>query len=159
MKELYLIRHAKSSWDHAHLDDFDRSLDDRGLRDAPKMAEIFGEKWPAPDILLTSPAIRAYQTAQFFRRGWGLSWDRFLLNDSIYEASPEALREVIAEVSPGIRTLALVGHNPGLSLLINELTAQNFELKTACIARISSEGSSFEVGKCHLVETRSPRDF
>jgi len=63
MKRLYLVRHAKSSWDHPGLEDFDRPLNKRGMRDAPKMGEYLAEQRILPQIIVSSPARRAHATA------------------------------------------------------------------------------------------------
>ena len=67
MKKLFLIRHAKSSWENPDLSDFERPLNNRGIQNAPVMAKRFIKKWNAPQILLCSPATRAKQTAEYFK--------------------------------------------------------------------------------------------
>jgi len=159
MKELYLIRHAKSDWEHAHLDDFDRPLNDRGLRDAPKMARAIAMRWERPAFLITSPAIRAFQTAQFFRKEWGVDWSAFRMDPSVYEATAETLLSLIQDVLPAHSRLALVGHNPGISLLIDHLIGSETDLKTCCAARIEIKESGLTASSAELRELFSPRDF
>ncbi|MBC2600213.1 histidine phosphatase family protein [Puniceicoccus vermicola] len=159
MRELILIRHAKSGWEHPHLNDFDRPLDDRGLRDAPKMAKRFGPRWDAPDLLISSPAIRAYQTSQFFREEWNLPWERYLLQDAIYEATPETLLAVLQQFDDQAQRIALVGHNPGISSLLHLLSGEDKELKTTCIARLTTSQKSFAVGECEFVDHHSPQMY
>ncbi|MGE9289813.1 MAG: SixA phosphatase family protein [Puniceicoccales bacterium] len=159
MKELYLIRHAKSGWDHPHLNDFDRPLDDRGLREAPKMAKLFGRRWKAPDLLISSPAIRAYHTSQFFRSEWTLPWNRYQLHEAIYEATATTLLKVLRELPASAERVALVGHNPGISLLVNKLSGADIELKTACIAHLHTEGDRFEPGDFTLQDLHSPKMY
>src|SRR4029434_8634311 len=68
MKTLFLIRHAKSSWDDAALSDKDRPLDDRGKRDAPKMGKRLAKRDVKPDLILSSPAVRARTTAEIIAK-------------------------------------------------------------------------------------------
>tara|TARA_R100000027_G_scaffold38198_2_gene28191 strand:- start:21061 stop:21540 length:480 start_codon:yes stop_codon:yes gene_type:complete len=157
VKELYVIRHAKSGWDHPHLNDFDRQLEDRGLRDAPKVAKSLSLEWPAPEMLLVSPAVRTYQTSQFFRLEWGLPWERFFLCPEIYEANTSTLLEIVNKAASKASRIALVGHNFGVSDLVNHLCGSNIELKTACAARIQTEGDQFLNGCATLAEYRSPK--
>ena len=140
MKELILLRHAKSSWDWDDIDDFDRPLNGRGLREAPLVAAKLAAECTPADRLLTSPAVRAYHTAMFLRKAWNLDWDRFHLRPAVYEASPGDLLRVLAELPDEVGRVALVGHNPGLSLLLEYLTGAGPELKTASAARISIRG-------------------
>ena len=158
MNEIYLIRHAKSSWDQSHLDDFDRPLDERGLRDGPRMAEAISKTWECPELILSSPAVRAYQTAQFFRDAWDVSWGSFGIRSRIYEATPEALWSLLIDEDKDLGRIALVGHNPGLSMLLNLLTGADRELKTACVARIRLDQKSLEQesARGQLIELLTP---
>ena len=80
MKTLFLIRHAKSSWEYTALPDKDRPLNDRGKRDAPKMGKRLAKRDVTPDLILSSPARRALTTAEIrqeaqlqaqgYRGGW-----------------------------------------------------------------------------------------
>ncbi|MFP4352282.1 MAG: SixA phosphatase family protein [Puniceicoccaceae bacterium] len=153
MKELILLRHAKSSWARDELDDFDRPLNGRGLREAPLAAAALAAQCAPADRLLTSPAVRAYHTALFLRKAWNLDWDRFQLRPAVYEAPPGDLLRVLADLPDEAGRVALVGHNPGLSLLLEHLTGAGPELKTACAARIAIRGdwSGPEPGKGELI--------
>ena len=97
MKTLFILRHAKSSWDDTSLSDFERPLNDRGLRTAPFMGKYMNEKGLAPSIILSSPAERAKQTALFVKDAGNFPCDlRF--DDRIYEASPHSLAQVASEI-------------------------------------------------------------
>mgnify|MGYP003328186992 CR=1 FL=1 len=71
MKSLFLTRHAKSSWDHAGLSDIDRPLNSRGKKAAPRMGELIHKKKDIPNILISSPAHRAFSTAKAFAETFG----------------------------------------------------------------------------------------
>jgi phosphohistidine phosphatase len=155
MKELILVRHAKSSWEFGDLDDFDRPLNDRGLRDAPRVAARVAGTCPAPDVLATSPATRAFQTALFFRHAWDLPWEKFELWPGIYEASSGDLLGLATRLCSRGDRVALFGHNPGMSLFLDLLTGDGREMKTACVARVSFEGAP-EPGQGSLDGYHSP---
>jgi phosphohistidine phosphatase len=135
MKTLYLMRHAKSSWDDASLSDFDRPLNDRGLRTAPFMGKLMRDKGLEPAIILSSPAERAKQTAQMAKDAAGFSCElRF--DDRIYEASPHTLAQVASQVDDANTSDMLVGHNPGMEGLIRYLTGNLEPMPTAALAVI-----------------------
>src|SRR5262245_28678735 len=135
MKTLYLMRHAKSSWDDANLSDFDRPLNDRGLRTAPFMGELMRTKALEPAVILSSPAERAKQTAQMAMDAARLSCElRF--DDRIYEASPHSLAQVASEIDDADSSAMLIGHNPGMEGFIRFLTGKLEPMPTAAIAVI-----------------------
>lgn len=115
MKRLTLVRHAKSSWDDPELEDFERPLNRRGLRDAPVMGERLAARGLCPDLLLSSPARRARDTAEALATALGLPQARLQLRQEIYEADPDALLALILGLPPELNHVFLVGHNPGLT--------------------------------------------
>ena len=138
MYRLSLIRHAKSSWDHAELSDFERPLNDRGRRDAPVMAARLKARGAPPDVLVSSPALRAISTARVFASVWGVPGDEILLQSKIYEASAGTLLSVVNGFDDRHRHIALFGHNPGLSQLAHLLADCSFDdLPTCGIAQLS----------------------
>src|SRR5688572_19085866 len=113
MKTLYVLRHAKSSWNDPHLSDFDRPLNDRGERTAPFIGKLMRDRGLIPDVVISSPARRALETAKLVREAAGIEPD-ILFDERIYEASPQALRQVAAEADDLLASIMLVGHNPGI---------------------------------------------
>jgi phosphohistidine phosphatase len=135
MKTLFLLRHAKSSWDDASLSDFERPLNERGLRVAPFMGGLMQRKGHVPDVILSSPAKRARRTAELVKDGGALAAEiRFV--DSIYEASPQNLLQVVAEIDDTHSSALLVGHNPGMEGFIRYLNGQIEPMPTAALAVI-----------------------
>lgn len=112
MKTLALVRHAKSSWDHPGLDDHDRTLNERGLRDAPVMAARLAASGLRPGALLSSTAVRARTTAAVFGEALGVPP---VLDDRLYGAAPGTLLRVVAERADD--AVLVVAHNPGLTAL------------------------------------------
>jgi len=122
MQDLLLMRHAKSDWHSGARTDFDRPLNERGLRNASDMARWMRSALPRPDIILCSPAERTRQTVLRVCAEWGLEPDRIVWEPRIYEAPPGELLTVLGETDTAARTVLMVGHNPGTELLIRELT-------------------------------------
>lgn len=122
MKTLYLIRHAKSSWKFPELDDFDRPLNKRGKRDAPKMGKRLRKQGALPDLIISSPAERAKKIAKAIAKALGITSAEIQFNQAVYEATPEGLLEIVRGVDNRVQTLMLVGHNPELTSLANSLT-------------------------------------
>jgi phosphohistidine phosphatase len=138
MKTLYLVRHAKSSWDNPQLRDFDRPLNDRGKRDAPRMGAWLKEMKIRPDLILTSPARRAFTTARILRKVLELDDSIVGVEERLYLASPGEMLQVIAEVNQRVDHLFLVGHNPGHTDLANQLSEARIDnLPTVAIFAVS----------------------
>ena len=136
MKTLFVCRHAKSSWADPALADFDRPLNDRGLIAAPFMGELMRKKGLRPLIILSSPAMRAKQTAELLKESSGLA-SKIQCDHRIYEASPQSLRQVVSELDDSINAAMLVGHNPGIEGFIRFLTGQLELMPTAALAVIN----------------------
>lgn len=122
MKYLYLIRHAKSSWDNPNQTDFERTLNQRGEKDAPQMAKLLKSKNVFPDLIISSPATRAFTTAEIFAAHLNYIPDSIESDARIYEASTNNLADVIHEVDDNYNTVFLFGHNPGISNFANMLS-------------------------------------
>ncbi len=132
MKNLVLIRHAKSSWDNPALDDFDRPLNKRGQRDAPVMAGRLKELDITPDLFLSSPAERAVTTARTVAEGIDFPIEKIVQDEDIYLASGEDLLSIISQSDDSIERLFLVGHNPGLTELANHLGDRPIDNMPTC---------------------------
>ena len=121
MLTLYLIRHAKSSWKNPELSDFDRPLNDRGKNDAPLMGKALKNKNFNPDLFYSSPAKRAYATAKKIADEINYPLENIIKEPDIYEANPDQLLNIIKSWNNSSKTIALTGHNPGLTWLANYL--------------------------------------
>ncbi|MDO1448995.1 histidine phosphatase family protein [Rhodocytophaga aerolata] len=118
MKKLFLIRHAKSSWDDASLPDEERPLNKRGKKDAPLMGSLLRKQGITPDLIISSPAKRAFSTAKKMAKELAYPKDHILTFDKLYLSSPAALLEVIKSQPAEVRTLLVFGHNPELTQLV-----------------------------------------
>jgi len=121
-KTLFLIRHAKSSWDNFALTDFDRPLNDRGKNDAPEMAKRLIDKKINIDAFISSPAKRAKKTAKLFMKEFGRKKKEIILIPELYEASVEAFYQTILAVDNRFNSIAVFSHNPGITSFANGLT-------------------------------------
>lgn len=121
MKTLILVRHAKSSWDDLSLNDFERPLNERGKRDAPRMAQLLKQHGIVPHSIVSSPARRAKKTAQIFADN--LFGDDSMIGyvSEIYEASLTDLMAITKKTDEKIECCMLVGHNPGMTDFANAL--------------------------------------
>lgn len=129
------MRHAKSSWGDPDMVDFDRPLNERGRLAAPFMGRCIMEHGYVPDAVVSSPAIRARETAELVKEHSGFAGEiRF--DERVYEASPNMLREVASELSEQVHSAMIVGHNPGIEGLIRHLTGQIEPMPTAALAVI-----------------------
>lgn len=142
MKTLLLLRHAKSSWKDEKLSDFERPLNSRGRKAAEMMGSVFQDKELAPDLVLSSSALRARETTEIVMRSAKLRTDlRF--DERIYEASASRLLEVIGEIEKGIRSVLIVGHNPGMEELVLAMTGETATMSTATLASITFKASNW----------------
>ncbi|SEQ69572.1 phosphohistidine phosphatase [Solimonas aquatica] len=163
MLRLTLIRHAKSSWADDSLDDFERPLNERGRRDAPRMAALAQRELETPARLVTSPALRAISTARVFAETLGIPHDSLLVLPGIYEASGDALLKLLRGMDDCDQHLMLFGHNPGLSELAHYLAPCSFsELPTCAVAHLELDRARWrELGEhCgHLAYYVTPKQL
>jgi phosphohistidine phosphatase len=135
MKTLFILRHAKSSWNEPDLSDFERPLNRRGLEAAPLIGETMKKNQFQPDLIVSSPAKRAAQTANLVKEAAEIGGEiRF--DERIYEASPARLLEIISEQNEKTDSVMLVGHNPGFEGLVRALTGETHSMPTAALAVI-----------------------
>lgn len=132
MKTLLIIRHAKSSWEHADKSDFDRPLNNRGLRDAPAMAARIIKAGVTIDRFVSSPAKRARQTAELFIHAFGKKEKEILFIPELYHASLETFKTVVTGLDPKDDNVALFSHNPGITAFANTLSTVRLDNMPTC---------------------------
>lgn len=132
IKRLTLLRHAKSSWNDAALDDRDRPLNQRGERDARMMGQRLLKKNTRPSLILTSPAKRARQTAQLIAREIGYPIEFLQTEPELYLAEPVTLLDVIAQQDNTFNDIVVCGHNPGITELTNQLSGAAIDNVPTC---------------------------
>jgi phosphohistidine phosphatase len=133
-RTLVVVRHAKSDWQH-DLADEERPLAPRGRREAPLIGPWVATNVGDPDLVICSTAVRTRQTLALSGMAGRVRYD-----ERVYAASYQDLMSVLDEVSDDVSTVALVGHNPGLSDLVRMLSGEPVELKTAAVAVLTWRG-------------------
>ncbi len=132
VKDVCFVRHAKSSWDQPGVDDFDRRLDARGLKDAPMMARKMRESGLIPDLIITSGANRARTTADFFRKEFGLQESAFLVRNELYEATAQQVYDVLCSAPDSASFVYVFGHNPTFTWIANHLAGVHIDNVPTC---------------------------
>jgi phosphohistidine phosphatase len=135
MKEIILMRHAKSSWSDSELKDFDRPLNKRGKKDAPKMGKILMEKKAVPDRIISSSAKRARSTAKLVAKKISFEDDVILL-DELYLAEAETILGLLKSQPDDLNRIMVVGHNPGMEWFLQMVCGKVVSLPTATVAQI-----------------------
>lgn len=132
MKRIIIMRHGKSSWDHPDLKDHLRPLNQRGVNNAISVAAELAKMEVMPDAIVSSPAIRALDTAIIVATGLGYPLNEIATEANIYEASVADLLKVLSRLDDGLETVMIFGHNPGFTSLVNQLQTETmFNLPTS----------------------------
>jgi phosphohistidine phosphatase len=160
-KTLYLIRHAKSSWDDPSLRDHDRPLNKRGKRDAPFMAKVLKEEGVKPDIILSSTAVRALEFSKILADELNYKKKKIAASRDIYMASERDLLKILREVDDSNKVVFLVGHNPDLTNYANSLCNYNIDnIPTSGVFRIdfdTDKWKDIDFGKGEFVSFDYPK--
>lgn len=160
MKTLFVLRHAKSSWEDTNSADFDRPLNKRGLENAPLVGEMIRKNKYEIDLIISSPAKRAEQTAILVKEAAQIE-AAVQFDERIYEASSHRLLHIASEVNDQIKSLMIVGHNPGLESLLKILTGETESMPTAALAVIDlkiDSWSEIHIDCCNLRTVIRPKD-
>ena len=121
MKNLYVVRHAKSSWVDFTKSDFERTLNERGIRDAPDMAGRILKRHVYIDCFVSSPAVRAKETCNIFCGAFGKDPGNIIFIDRLYNASLNTFYEVVRSLDDRYSSVAIFSHNPGITDFVNSL--------------------------------------
>lgn len=138
MKQITLIRHAKSSWDNTSWDDIERPLKTRGINDANLMSKILIEKGIIPDHIVCSPAVRAQQTCNIFIENMNLKESIKTIHKSIYFEGVQAIINTFKKVDNTYNHVFLFGHQPYVAALNQHLTGEgDHHIPTTGVCHIS----------------------
>jgi phosphohistidine phosphatase len=151
MKTLFLIRHAKSSWATLGQRDYERPLELRGHNDAPRMAKYLKKLGVQPDLIVSSPALRARTTAEYFAKEFGIDPKNIDFQKEIYEADERDIAHVIHSLPEDKHTVLLFGHNPTFTFVADSFSkkARIDNLPTCGIAQIEQNIEGVTWGKFH----------
>mgnify|MGYP001437273041 FL=1 len=163
MKYLFLTRHAKSSWGNPGLADIDRPLNKRGKKAAPFMGKLIMDKGEKPELLISSPAYRAFLTAKAFGEAMGLVENDIIIDRTIYGAGAQQLLELVQNQDDLYKSIMLFGHNPTFTSFVNLLTGSNIMNVVTCgVVRIDFEFSSWtdiDFGSGRLAYYEYPKKY
>jgi phosphohistidine phosphatase len=152
VKTLFLVRHAKSSKDDPTLADRDRPLADRGLREAPEMGKRLARRDVKPDLLVSSPALRALTTAQLIANEIGYEPTRIVVDDRLYASAVDDLLAVIRTFDKKFDRVMLFGHNPEFADLAHRLSGEIVAMPTCAVAEFRFDTKKWsDVGKVEPV--------
>jgi len=162
MKEIYVLRHAKSSWDNSNLNDFERPLADRGISDAKKMSKFLKDMNLKIDKVLCSNAIRAKETFDLTADGFNFEIDKATYLDKLYFGDTTTIIQDLKELDESLNNILIVGHNPTLHYLVEILTNESINRFTTCnLATISHDGEwvSLNSQQCSLKSLIRPKEL
>jgi phosphohistidine phosphatase len=162
-KHLLIMRHAKSSWDNSQLADFQRPLNDRGVRDVPRMAQFLSQQQSLPSFIASSTAVRARQTTELFlnscpnQQKIEVDWV-----ESFYHAPAQIYIDYLRNLAQTkTDSVMVVGHNPGLEELFRRLTGHLEHFPTAAVAKLEVDSDcwrSFSAERCRLIALWCPKE-
>jgi len=143
MKSLIIVRHCKSSWADLSLSDFDRPLNKRGNIDGELMSNYLREKEKKIDKLILSTSKRTRLTSKYFTEK--IHFDSISYLDELYHASYSDIINIISKVENNFNSVMVIGHNPGLTELINKYTIMNiYNLPTTGVVKVEFKGDKWE---------------
>lgn len=131
-KVLYIVRHAKSSWDSPGRPDIDRPLAERGLKNAYDMAKRMKQRGHKTDQIISSPANRALHTAIIFARELQLPVYQILINEELYMGGEDAILQIIMDTDNEVDSLMVFGHNPDFTHLANHFPDEKINNLPTC---------------------------
>ena len=146
MKQLLILRHAKSSWADSRLSDFERPLNKRGEKDAPRMGRLLAEHDLVPQQIISSAAKRARLTAEAVAENSGYEGE-ITTTRELYMGMPDDYVELLNDLPDELNLVMVVGHNPGIEDLVEELTGMWERMPTAALAHVELPVDSWRVLK------------
>ena len=162
MKTLFLLRHAKSSWDYPELRDFERPLAARGERQAPEMGRRFLQRDSSVKCIISSPAVRARSTAKLMAEAIGFPVDDVVSNPDLYFCGTSMYLKAASLVDEDCDCAMLVGHNPTITDFANEMSNANIaNIPTCGLVELSlpiDHWSEIKRGNSTLVEFDFPKN-
>jgi phosphohistidine phosphatase len=151
MKRLYLARHTKSSWEEEGVDDFDRPLLEKGIRKSQKTVKYLNSIQAKADKIVSSPAVRALETARLIAKGIGYPDGEIQQEHKLYEGSIHSYLKVIYSTNDSIESLMIFGHNPTITQVANLFLEQGVDfiptMGMVCISFNTDKWSEIDVAE------------
>ena len=145
MKTLYIVRHAKSSWDNPGLEDHQRPLLEKGKKRTRYVVDYLLNANTHIDLIVSSHAVRAHDTARIFANALHYPADRIIISKNLYFGHPDSFFDIFYDLSDDIDSLMLVGHNPGFTTFANYFLDKPIDnLPTSGVGCITFEMDSWE---------------
>lgn len=162
MKQIFFIRHAKSSWSDAGMQDIERPLNPRGLRDAPIMARQLNRITQRLDKLIISPSQRTKETSKYFCDAFNIDLSDRLIWPDLYHGSVDQYYEVLTGLSDDLDVVAIIGHNPTTTIIANENNTEYIDNVATCgIVEYTYHGEwlDFNIADANFVQYIYPKMF
>jgi phosphohistidine phosphatase len=160
MKTLYMVRHAKSSWKHDVID-HKRPLKKRGDNDAILVSNYVSKEVKKPIKIISSDAVRALTTAQYFKKAFAISDDNFEVNHNLYDFSGHKVMDIIKNLDESLDRVMIVGHNHAFTSVANMLGNKYIDNVPTCgfveIQFNDTQWSTISTGT--TIQTIFPRDL
>ncbi len=145
MKTLYIVRHAKSSWDFPALPDHDRPLLEKGKKRTKKVIDFLLKQEIELDFIISSSALRARETAIYITKALSVSPDLIKLDPSLYYADNEKIFDQFLDLNDSYKSIMLVGHNPALTNFVNNWLKPPIDwLPTSAVVALQFEAERWE---------------
>jgi phosphohistidine phosphatase len=161
MKKILIMRHAKSDWADSSLGDFERPLNERGKHDAPRMGKEIGKLNLVPDIIISSPAVRAAETARAVAKNCDFAGE-IIFNDEFYHAHFEPIFKTLQNLPETCNTVMIFGHNPTWENLVLKLSGKYQTMSTASVAVLICKNNMWKelrFSECKLDFVLSPKEI
>ena len=140
MKTLYIVRHAKASWDFPELPDVERPIIEKGINNTKKIVIELNERKVEVDLIISSHAKRALETAKIIATGIYYPIEKIEISKGIYEVDMYDILSLISEVNDDVHSLMIFGHNPAFTQLANYFLTEEIEiLPTSGVVSIEFE--------------------
>jgi phosphohistidine phosphatase len=163
LKTVYILRHAKSSWSNPGLADIERPLNKRGKKDAPLMANVMKRFNYFPEMIILSPSVRTQATVKPIVKTLKLKEYQLEIDESLYHGYYDNYEEIIRQLDPELKSVMLVGHNPGITFIANSCTGPILDNVPTCgLLVIQSEiedWKSFSFSESTLVKYHFPKMY
>lgn len=156
MKKVYIVRHAKSSWDNPGLSDHDRPLLEKGKKRTALVGYFLAEKNISVDLIISSSAVRAYETAKIIAKYIAYPAEDIKIDSGIYHTDADSIVDGIYALPNDIQSVMFFGHNPTFTYFANQWMDESIDwLPTSGVVAISFNTNKWE----DLAKAKFKTDF
>jgi phosphohistidine phosphatase len=127
MKTIYLVRHGKSSWENMNYQDYERPLLKKGINRTRKIAGFLSEKKASPDLIISSHAVRAYETAKLLAEKLNYPVETIQIDENLYSLGQKAMEIILLGLDDSLNEVMLVGHNPDMTNFANQFLSRKID--------------------------------